>query len=154
TSTRFYQGAKERSPTVVPIERQLREMTVRSKLTLREIMGIVRSPRVSGDQNGYGQLAHLRSGLTQTDLNIIWVAATGSITTPFVPYWIGTQQVLPEYGKHRYLSAARPSFTSRPLRSRPPGDRTRPHVPGTGSTRLGVFPAAIPGSRFRPFFYG
>jgi dipeptidase len=107
---KVYQSGKERSPTVVLIERQLREMTVRSKLTLREIMDIVRNPLVSGDQNGYGQVAHLRSDLTQTDLNIIWVAATGSITTPFVPYWIGTQQVLPEYGKHRYLSSREAEF--------------------------------------------
>ena len=35
---------------------------------------------------------------------MLWVAATGSITTPFVPYWIGVNKVLPEYGKHRYLS--------------------------------------------------
>jgi hypothetical protein len=35
---------------------------------------------------------------------MLWVAATGSITTPFVPYWIGVDKVLPEYGRHRYLS--------------------------------------------------
>jgi hypothetical protein len=35
---------------------------------------------------------------------MLWVAATGSITTPFIPYWIGVDKVLPEYGKHRYLT--------------------------------------------------
>ena len=50
-------------------------------------------------------MAHLRSGLAHSDLNILWVAATGAVTTPFEPYWTGTQSVLPEYGKHRYLSS-------------------------------------------------
>jgi dipeptidase len=102
---KVYQWGKERSPTVVLIEERLRQMTAHSKLTVREFMDTVRDPLVSGDQNGYGQVAHLRSGLSHSDLNILWVAATGAITTPFEPYWIGTQQVLPEYGKHRYLSS-------------------------------------------------
>jgi dipeptidase len=74
------------------------------KITLREMMDTVRDPLVSGDQNGYGQVAHLRQNVTRPELNMLWVAATGSITTPFVPYWIGVDKVLPEYGKHRYLS--------------------------------------------------
>ena len=49
-------------------------------------------------------MAHLRQGVDRPELNTLWVAATGSITTPFVPYWIGVDKVLPEYGKHRYLS--------------------------------------------------
>ena len=35
---------------------------------------------------------------------MLWVAATGSITTPFVPYRMGVQRILPEFGKHRYLT--------------------------------------------------
>jgi len=68
------------------------------------MMDTVRDPLVSGDQNGYGQVAHLRQGVTHPELNMLWVAATGSITTPFIPYWIGVDKVLPEYGRHRYLS--------------------------------------------------
>jgi dipeptidase len=100
-----YQWGKGRSPTVKLIEDRLRQRTTHAKLTLREFMDTVRDPLLSGDQNGYGQVAHLRAGLREADLNILWVAATGSITTPFEPYWIGTQRVLPEYGKHRYLSS-------------------------------------------------
>jgi hypothetical protein len=42
--------------------------------------------------------------MSHPDLNVLWVAATGSITAPFVPYWIGVERVRPEFGKHRYLS--------------------------------------------------
>jgi dipeptidase len=100
----IYQEAKGKSPTVKVIEDRLRHKAGTAKITLREMMDTVRDPLVSGDQNGYGQVAHLRQGVTRADLNMLWVAATGSITTPFVPYWIGVDKVLPEYGKHRYLS--------------------------------------------------
>jgi dipeptidase len=102
---KVYQWGKERSPTVALIEGRLRRKTAGAKLTLREFMDTIRDPLVSGDQSGYGQVAHLRSGLAHPDLNLLWVAATGAITTPFEPYWIGTERVLPEYGKHRYLSS-------------------------------------------------
>jgi dipeptidase len=99
-----YQSAKGRSPTVKVIEDRLRSKAKVSKITLREMMDTVRDPLVSGDQNGYGEVAHLRQGITRPDLNMLWVAATGSITTPFIPYWIGVDKVIPEYGKHRYLT--------------------------------------------------
>ncbi len=99
-----YQEGKGRSATVKVIEERLRQKAAVSKITLRVMMDTVRDPLVSGDQNGYGQVAHLRQGVARPELNMLWVAATGSITTPFIPYWIGVDKVLPEYGKHRYLS--------------------------------------------------
>jgi dipeptidase len=86
------------------IEERLRQKALTGKVTLREFMDTVRDPLVSADWNGYGEVAHLRQGVLRPELNMLWVAATGSITTPFVPYWIGVDKVLPEYGKHRYLS--------------------------------------------------
>jgi dipeptidase len=99
-----YQGGKGKSPTVKVIEARLRQKATVSKISLREMMDTVRDPLISGDQNGYGQVAHLRQGVTHPELNMLWVAATGSIATPFIPYWIGVDKVLPEYGKHRYLT--------------------------------------------------
>ena len=111
---RIYQSGKGRSPTVRLIEQRLREKAALAKITLRDMLDTVRDPLVSGDQNGYGQVAHLRRDPGYADLNILWIAATGSIVTPFVPYWIGTERVLPEYGKHRYLSSREAeSFVSR-----------------------------------------
>jgi dipeptidase len=99
-----YQSGKGRSPAVQVIEQRLKQKIATAKLSLREFMDVVRDPLLSGDQNGYGEVAELRSGITHPELHLLWVAATGSITSPFVPYWTGNEQVLPEYGKHRYLS--------------------------------------------------
>jgi len=100
-----YQSGKGRAPAVRVIEERLRQRVASGKLTLREFMDTVRDPLVSGDQSGYGQVASLRSGVEPSDKQLLWVAATGAVTTPFVPYWIGVQAVPPEYGKHRYLSS-------------------------------------------------
>lgn len=100
-----YQGGNGRSPAVKVIEERLRRRLASGKLTLREFMDTVRDPLVSGDQSGYGQVASLRHGVSPADRQLLWVAATGAVTTPFVPYWIGVQRVPPEYGKHRYLSS-------------------------------------------------
>ena len=99
-----YQGGKGRSPAVKVIEERLREHAATSKITVRDLMDAVRDPLVAGDQSGYGEVAHLRSGLSHPELNLLWVAATGSVTAPFIPYWIGVTKVPPEYGRHRYLS--------------------------------------------------
>ena len=102
---RIYQEGTERSATVKVIEDRLRQEAKTKKITLRRFMDTIRDPLISKDSNGYGQVAHLRPKLALADLNILWVASTGSITTPFVPYWIGVERVLPEFGKHRYLSS-------------------------------------------------
>jgi dipeptidase len=99
-----YQGGKGRSPAVKVIEERLRARAATSKISVRDLMDTVRDPLVSGDQNGYGEVAHLRQGQSHPELNLLWVAATGSITAPFIPYWIGVSKVPPEYGRHRYLS--------------------------------------------------
>ena len=100
-----YQTGKGRSPAVQVIEQRLRQATSTGRLSLRQFMDTVRDPLISGDQNGYGQVAALGPGVTRPEMHLLWVAATGSITAPFVPYWVGNERVLPEYGKHRYLSA-------------------------------------------------
>ena len=52
-----YQTGKGRSPAVKVIEQRLRQATSTRRLTLREFMDTVRDPLISGDQNGYGQVA-------------------------------------------------------------------------------------------------
>jgi dipeptidase len=99
-----YQDGHGKSDSVKIIEERLRQKSLAGKITLREFMDTMRDSSLSADWNGYGQVAHLRQDVNRPELNILWVAATGSITTPFVPYWIGVDKVLPEYGKHRYLS--------------------------------------------------
>jgi dipeptidase len=101
---RIYGNGEGRSEAVRIIEKRLADKGRTSEVTLRDMMTAVRDPMISGDTNGYGQVAHVRQDLPHAELKILWVAPTGSITAPFVPYWIGGSEVLPEFGKHRYLT--------------------------------------------------
>lgn len=100
----IYGNGEGRSDTVRVMERRLAEKGRKGGVTLRDMMAAVRDPMVSSDTNGYGQVAHIRPQLAHPSLGILWVAPTGSVTAPFVPYWIGGTEVLPEFGKHRYLT--------------------------------------------------
>ena len=82
------------------LEQELRQA---DPIDLRHMLDVVRDPRISADTTGYGQVAHLRAGVRREN-RTLWVAATGSVTTPFVPYRIGVQRIPPEFGKHRYLT--------------------------------------------------
>lgn len=82
------------------LEEELRDA---APINLRQMLNAVRDPRISKDTTGYGQVAHLRPNI-RPENRTLWVAATGSVTTPFVPYRIGVQSIPPEFGKHRYLT--------------------------------------------------
>ena len=82
------------------LEQELRQA---APISLRQMLNAVRDPRMSKDTTGYGQVAHLRPGI-RAENRTLWVAATGSVTTPFVPYRLGVQSIPPEFGKHRYLT--------------------------------------------------
>lgn len=82
------------------MEQELRDA---APLTLRNMLDAVRDPRISKDSTGYGQVAQLTSGV-DPDLRTLWVAPTGSVTTPFLPWRIGVESVPMQYGKHRYLT--------------------------------------------------
>jgi hypothetical protein len=81
------------------IEEELRAM---APVSVDEMMSMVRDRRIADDEAGYGQIAHLRQGI-RPELAILWVAPTGSITAPFIPWHIGATHVPPEFGQHRYL---------------------------------------------------
>lgn len=80
-----------------------RELAAAAPLTVAKMMAFVRDPRIADEEAGYGQVAHLRRGV-HPELGVLWVAPTGSVTSPFVPYWMGVTGVIPEYGAHRYLT--------------------------------------------------
>jgi len=82
------------------LEQELRQA---APIDLRQMLNAVRDKRLSRDTTGYGQVAQLRADV-RPENRTLWVAATGSVTTPFVPYRIGVQHILPEFGKHRYLT--------------------------------------------------
>lgn len=63
----------------------------------------VRDHRVADDQAGYGQVVSLRKGV-DPDMLRIWIAPTGSVAAPYVPWWLGVNSIPPEFGEHRYLT--------------------------------------------------
>jgi len=100
----IYGNGEGRSEGVVIIEERMRARAAQGGVTVRDMLDAVRDPLISSDAAGYGQVAHIRQRLPVADLQMLWVAPTGSVTAPFVPYWIGGTRVLPEFGKHRYLT--------------------------------------------------
>ncbi|KAH6897450.1 peptidase family C69-domain-containing protein [Thelonectria olida] len=72
-------------------------------VTEEDLMERVRDYRIADDEAGYGQVVSLRDGV-DTDMLRIWIAPTGSVSAPFVPWWMGVQSVPPEFGEHRYLT--------------------------------------------------
>ena len=98
-SLNLEEGPKLMSPKEV--ERELSNIT---PVTVDEMMEMVRDPRISDDEAGYGQVAHLRDTLEYQELGLLWVAPTGSVTAPFIPWHMGAQQAPPEYRQHRYLT--------------------------------------------------
>ncbi len=86
-----------------PREEMQRELKAAAPVTLRNMLDAVRDRRISKDSTGYGQVAVLRSD-ARPELRTLWVAPTGSVTAPFIPYRIGVTSVPAEYGKHRYLT--------------------------------------------------
>ncbi|MDX1482754.1 MAG: C69 family dipeptidase [Woeseiaceae bacterium] len=79
------------------------ELAAAAPVTLRMMLDAVRDPRISKDSTGYGQVAALKADL-RPELRTLWVAPTGSVTAPFLPWRIGVDSVPLEYGKHRYLT--------------------------------------------------
>lgn len=86
-----------------PREEMEAELREAAPIDLRTMLDAVRDRRISKDSTGYGQVAQMQGDI-QAELQTLWVAPTGSVTAPFVPYRIGVQTVPPEFGKHRYLS--------------------------------------------------
>jgi dipeptidase len=97
--TKIYGDDEERYPRSA-MEKELREA---APIDLRAMMNAVRDPRISKDSTGYGQVAQLRDN-GRADMNLLWIAPTGSVTAPFIPYRIGVQKIAPQFGKHRYLT--------------------------------------------------
>ncbi len=87
-ATDVYGGSGERYPRST-MEQELRDA---GTINLRVMMNAVRDPRISMDSTGYGQVAALQNN-GSPEMNILWVAPTGSVTAPFIPYRIGVQAI-------------------------------------------------------------
>jgi hypothetical protein len=97
----IYGDGKMRHEAVSMMEERLRKLA--GKIKLEDMIAAVRTPELTRDSAGYGQVAHLRAA-SHPELGILWVAATTSLTAPFIPYHLGVTEVPPEYRRHRYLT--------------------------------------------------
>ncbi|RKR03462.1 peptidase C69-like protein [Kushneria sinocarnis] len=82
------------------LEEATREMAPVSE---QDMIERVRDYRISDDEAGYGQVVTLEKGI-DPDMVRIWVAPTGSVAAPYVPWWLGVQQVPLSFAQHRYLT--------------------------------------------------
>lgn len=73
-------------------------------VSVTDMLAYVRDPRWSHDRSGYGQVAHL-TDRKHPELNVLWTAVTGAVATPYVPIYIGADDVPPEFKQHRYLTS-------------------------------------------------
>ena len=73
--SKIYSAAPARYPRS-EMEVELRQA---APIGLRDMLNVVRDPRISKDSTGYGQVARLRSGV-RPEYRMLWIAATGSPT--------------------------------------------------------------------------
>ncbi|SFE83589.1 C69 family dipeptidase [Alteribacillus iranensis] len=88
----------------IPTEREAELMSL-VPVGLEDMLALVRDPRWSNDRAGYGQVAHIRPNVPN-ELQTLWLAVTGAVTTPYVPIPIATNPyaVPPEFLQHRYMT--------------------------------------------------
>ncbi len=97
----IYGDGQRRHPAVVLIEERMKALA--GKVGLTDMIAAVRTTEITRDSAGYGQVAHLRKGVHK-ELGVLWVAATTSVTAPFIPFYIGTTDAPTELKRHRYLT--------------------------------------------------
>jgi dipeptidase len=100
-ANKVYGDGQMRHKAVEMMEERLRGLA--GKISVKEAIAAVRTTEVTGDSAGYGQVAHLRQ-TPHVELGVLWVAATSSVTAPFIPYHLAASDVPPEYKRHRYLT--------------------------------------------------
>ena len=68
----------------------------------------IRTPKLTSDRSGYGQVVPLVEPKYNA-LRLIWHSPTGSISAPFAPVFIGQREIPKEFQKHRYLTSGEDS---------------------------------------------
>lgn len=92
----------------IPYERE-EELRAMAPVSLEDMLAHVRDPRWSNDAAGYGQVAHIRPDV-HNELQTLWLATTGSISTPYVPIPIAAEDVPMEFKQHRYMTKDADSY--------------------------------------------
>ena len=73
------------------------------KIAIEDMMWAVRTETLTGDTAGYGQVVPLVKN-KHPELGVLWHTQSGAVAAPFVPVFIGTDDLPPEFKQHRYLT--------------------------------------------------
>ncbi len=99
-----YGDGKGRWAGVQWIEGQMAERTNSGqKIGLNDMVFALRTPKLTGDKAGYGQIVPLVEP-AHSDLRMLWHTPIGAIAAPFSPVFMGQTGIPLEFGKHRYLT--------------------------------------------------
>ena len=86
------------------IEQKIKKLSKRpEKISLEDVMWAIRTPKLTGDTAGYGQIVPLLNP-SYNDLRMLWHSPIGAVAAPFSPIFIGQTTVPEEFMKHRYLT--------------------------------------------------
>ncbi|GIS02294.1 MAG: hypothetical protein CM15mP103_08450 [Gammaproteobacteria bacterium] len=72
------------------------ELRTAAPIDLRSMMQAVRDPASRRIPPVTGRSR--RSNPTPPGNELLWIAPTGSVTSPFIPYRIGVQRIAPQFG--------------------------------------------------------
>lgn len=87
------------------IEDEMKARAKRSaKIGFEDIAWAMRTPTLTGDTAGYGQIVPLTSARHDA-LRVLWHTQIGALAAPFVPVYMGVCDVPDEFKMHRYLTA-------------------------------------------------
>ncbi len=78
------------------------------KISITDMMWAIRTPRLTGDTAGYGQVVPLMHP-DHTALRVLWHTQIGAIAAPLVPVFLGIREVPEEFRQHRYLTTGESS---------------------------------------------
>jgi len=100
----IYGDGKGRWAGVAWMEDELATRAARpEKIGLADLQWALRTPRLTGDTAGYGQIVPLLHP-AHASLRLLWHAQIGALAAPFVPLFLGVTSVPEEYRQHRYLT--------------------------------------------------
>ncbi len=86
------------------IENKMKKISKKSgKIKLKDIMWAIRTPKLTGDTAGYGQVIPLIDP-SHNNLRMLWHSPIGAIASSFSPVFIGQTKVPGEFMMHRYLT--------------------------------------------------
>ncbi len=99
-----YGDGKGRWEGIRWIEGEMHKRAIRTeKIGFEDMIWAVRTPKLTGDTAGYGQVVPLVNPADPA-LRMLWHAPVGALAAPFAPVFMRQKRVPAEFAKHRYLT--------------------------------------------------